>query len=202
MGYRYNSPPTWPAPPSSEWVPPQGWKPDATWPPAPDGWNFWLEDPDFVGPPAAATPAPRQNRIRERLHTLMLEQLEPDEELRWYSVVYEYKAPPFIVGLFAWSILLPMIGPLIAMLLRRPWYVGVTNRRVIFFHDHSKTKDVPTIGVPLGTVSTLRKGRKTGKLLVAGPPDPLPEKFTLFRGPNIDELEALLGTRPVSSVSR
>jgi hypothetical protein len=45
MGYRYNSPPNWPEPPSPEWMPPQGWRPDSSWSPAPEGWNFWTWDP-------------------------------------------------------------------------------------------------------------------------------------------------------------
>ncbi len=40
--YLYNSPPNWPAPPEG-WIPPEGWQPDAAWPPAPEGWQFWLD---------------------------------------------------------------------------------------------------------------------------------------------------------------
>jgi hypothetical protein len=60
MGYRFNTPPNWPAPPSPDWLPPEGWQADAAWGPAPDGWNFWVEDPTFAGQPsetgAAAAP--------------------------------------------------------------------------------------------------------------------------------------------------
>lgn len=41
-GWRYNSPPNWPPPPSADWIPPVGWRSDPSWGPAPDGWNFWL----------------------------------------------------------------------------------------------------------------------------------------------------------------
>jgi hypothetical protein len=59
MGYRFNTPPNWPAPASPDWLPPAGWKADAAWGPAPDGWNFWVEDPTFAGQPSAAeAPAP------------------------------------------------------------------------------------------------------------------------------------------------
>lgn len=54
MGSRFNSPPNWPAPPSSDWRPPEGWNADAAWGPAPDGWNFWVEDPPFTDQPVAA----------------------------------------------------------------------------------------------------------------------------------------------------
>jgi hypothetical protein len=60
MGYRFNTPPNWPAPPSPDWRPPEGWQADASWGPAPDGWSFWVEDPTFAGQPsetgAAAAP--------------------------------------------------------------------------------------------------------------------------------------------------
>ena len=39
-GYRYQSPPNWPAPPE-DWAPPEGWRPPSGWPPAPEGWQFW-----------------------------------------------------------------------------------------------------------------------------------------------------------------
>jgi PASTA domain len=54
MGYRFNTPPNWPAPASPDWLPPKGWKADASWGPAPDGWNFWVEDPTFAGQPSVA----------------------------------------------------------------------------------------------------------------------------------------------------
>jgi len=185
-------------------VPPAGWTPDPTWPPAPDGWNFWIEDPALTNPPAAgvaATPAgtpvaPKQNLV-QGLHGLLAQQLEPGEELRWYGVVYQYKAPAFIVGLFSWSILLPAFGPLIALILRRVWYVGITSKRLLFMRFQSKKAAITS--VPLGAATVLRKGRKTGRLLVADPPAPLPTRFTLFRGKNVDELEVLLGTSRVAT---
>lgn len=205
MGYRFSAPPNWPAPPSADWLPPEGWKPDASWPATPEGWNFWVEDPGFAGPPSTArtaaeggvvTLAPKQNRMREQLHQLFAHELEPDEELRWYSVVFEYKAPALIVGLFSWSILLPIFGPLIALILRRPWDVGITSERVLFGHDQyglsQKKGSSPLTAVPLRDVTVVRKGRKGGKLLVANPAHGLPARFTLVRGRNIDELEAIL----------
>ncbi|MFI0406821.1 DUF4041 domain-containing protein [Actinomadura sp. 3N508] len=56
-GWRYNPPPTWPAPPPG-WTPPPGWQPDATWPPPPPGWRFWLPAAPPVPAPAPPIPAP------------------------------------------------------------------------------------------------------------------------------------------------
>ncbi|SFN28273.1 DUF4041 domain-containing protein [Actinomadura madurae] len=57
-GWRYNPPPTWPAPPPG-WKPPPGWQPDASWPPPPAGWQFWLPAAPAAPMPAApAHPAP------------------------------------------------------------------------------------------------------------------------------------------------
>jgi hypothetical protein len=167
-----------------------------------------VEDAAFAGPPggvrtaarpAAGTTPPKQNRLREQLRQVLARDLEPGEELRWYGVVYQYKAPAFLVGLFAWSILLPIVGPLIALMLRRLWDVGVTSERLVLRPDlyglHAE-KEPPLISVPLGDVSVLRKGRRTGRLIVTRPVEGLPSKFTLLRGKNVDELEALLGSSP------
>jgi hypothetical protein len=54
-GFRFNSPPGWPVPPTG-WVPPEGWVPDPSWPPAPPGWAFWVPD-DLPAPPEPARPA-------------------------------------------------------------------------------------------------------------------------------------------------
>ncbi len=43
-GWTYNSPPNWPAPPTSDWRPADGWKPDPSWPAPPTGWEFWIRD--------------------------------------------------------------------------------------------------------------------------------------------------------------
>lgn len=67
MAWRFNPPPTWPAPPEG-WVPPPGWAPDPSWPPAPEGWQFWVEVPGsaaYAGsqpgsPPPVPPAAPRR----------------------------------------------------------------------------------------------------------------------------------------------
>ena len=43
MGYRFNPPPNWPAPPPG-WVPPPGWAPLPDWPAPPAGWQLWIDD--------------------------------------------------------------------------------------------------------------------------------------------------------------
>lgn len=61
MGQIFNSPPGWPKPPEG-WTPPPGWAPDPSWPQAPDGWQFWVDDPFAAAvsgsttPPAASEP--------------------------------------------------------------------------------------------------------------------------------------------------
>jgi hypothetical protein len=44
MAQTFNSPPGWPKPPEG-WTPPPAWSPDPSWPQAPEGWQFWVEDP-------------------------------------------------------------------------------------------------------------------------------------------------------------
>jgi hypothetical protein len=43
MGYRFNPPPNWPAPPPG-WVPVPGWQPSPEWPAPPPGWQLWIDD--------------------------------------------------------------------------------------------------------------------------------------------------------------
>jgi hypothetical protein len=43
MGYRFNPPPNWPAPPPG-WVPLPGWRPSPEWPAPPLGWQLWIDD--------------------------------------------------------------------------------------------------------------------------------------------------------------
>lgn len=50
MEYRFNRPPSWPAPPPG-WRPPPGWQPDPSWPRPPRGWRLWV--PVGLGPSGA-----------------------------------------------------------------------------------------------------------------------------------------------------
>jgi len=43
MGYKFNPPPNWPAPPPG-WAPSPGWRPPPEWPAPPPGWQVWLDD--------------------------------------------------------------------------------------------------------------------------------------------------------------
>jgi hypothetical protein len=54
MGYRFNPPPNWPAPPTG-WVPAPGWRPSPEWPAPPPGWQLWIDD-------AAPAPGPTFKR--------------------------------------------------------------------------------------------------------------------------------------------
>ena len=56
MTYRFNPPPTWPAPPEG-WSPPPGWEPDPAWP-TPPGWQIWI--PEGAAPQPSA-PVPQQS---------------------------------------------------------------------------------------------------------------------------------------------
>ncbi|WP_156250400.1 hypothetical protein [Pseudactinotalea terrae] len=58
MAQTFNSPPGWPKPPEG-WTPPPGWAPDPSWPAAPDGWQFWVDDP-FAAAVAAENTSPSQ----------------------------------------------------------------------------------------------------------------------------------------------
>jgi hypothetical protein len=50
-GWQYNSPPSWPPPPSPDWIPPVGWQSDPAWGPAPPNWTFWVPSPPAYVPP-------------------------------------------------------------------------------------------------------------------------------------------------------
>jgi hypothetical protein len=51
MGYRFNPPPNWPAPPPG-WVPAPGWRPSPEWAALPPGWQLWIDDTPSVPSPA------------------------------------------------------------------------------------------------------------------------------------------------------
>ena len=45
---QFNPPPGWPTPPPG-WSPPAGWQGPSSWPPAPAGWQYWIEPSYGVG---------------------------------------------------------------------------------------------------------------------------------------------------------
>lgn len=55
MANRYNPPPGWLVP-GAGWRPPWDWVPDAAWPPAPIGWQFWIEDDAEAASDQASVP--------------------------------------------------------------------------------------------------------------------------------------------------
>src|SRR5690349_2242884 len=64
MGYRFNPPPNWPAPPPG-WFPPPGWRPAVEWPAPPPGWQLWVDD-GAVPAPAPVVP-PRSSLGQDAL---------------------------------------------------------------------------------------------------------------------------------------
>ena len=54
MTKRFNPPPGWPKPPTG-WTPPPGWKPPTDLPPAPSGWQFWIDEAEASSVGAAAS---------------------------------------------------------------------------------------------------------------------------------------------------
>lgn len=61
MGYRFNPPPNWPAPPPG-WIPSAGWRPSPKWPAPPPGWQLWIDD-------AAPAPGPASDHPQHPVDT-------------------------------------------------------------------------------------------------------------------------------------
>jgi len=135
-----------------------------------------------------------RNQPRELIQKALVQNLEPDEKLVWFSVVKQFRAPAVLRFLLSWSIVLPIGGPVLAMFLEANWYVGVTPRRAIFGPIKRPFQPDPSgaVAVPRGDVTVHRIGRSGGELIVAGPKTGLPRKFRLTKGKNIDDLLALL----------
>jgi hypothetical protein len=121
--------------------------------------------------------------------------LKPDEELRWFSIVIQFKVPAPVRFLLSWHILLPMGGHYVnELLLRKRWYVGITSKRVLFGHIKYPFKPDPNgvIAVQLGDVTVKRRGQSGGELIIANSKEGLPGKFRLPKGIDIDKLQASL----------
>jgi hypothetical protein len=132
-------------------------------------------------------------KIADQIRKALKPNLEPDEELRWFSAVTQYRAPAVLRFLLSWSILLPMFGPLVALFLEAQWYVGITAGRVLFGRIKRPFQPDPNgvIAVPLADVTIGRKGQRAD-LLVANPASGLPGKFRLAKAIDIEKLQALL----------
>jgi hypothetical protein len=55
MGYRFNPPPNWPAPPPG-WIPAPGWRPSPEWPAPPPGWQLWIDETAPASDPPTGYP--------------------------------------------------------------------------------------------------------------------------------------------------
>jgi hypothetical protein len=130
----------------------------------------------------------------ELLRQALKPNLEPDEELRWFGVVTQYRAPAVLRFLISWGILLPIFGQVVALFLEAQWYVGITPKRVLFGRIKRPFKPDPSgvIAVPLADVTVGPKGRSRTELLVANPTSGVPKKLRLAKGIDIDKVEALL----------
>jgi hypothetical protein len=67
MGYRFNPPPNWPAPPPG-WVPLPGWRPPAEWPAPPPGWQLWIDDMTPASNPVGGSGATSPPQASPRGH--------------------------------------------------------------------------------------------------------------------------------------
>jgi hypothetical protein len=128
------------------------------------------------------------NTRREAIREALKPNLEPDEELRWFSVVQEFKVPA------PWRWLLNFW---LQSLLVKYWYVGITPKRVLFGRMKlAKPEPSGVIAVPLVDVTVGPRWPSGGELFVANPKDGLPRKLRLVNGRDINELQALLSVQP------
>ena len=134
------------------------------------------------------------NRILESIREALKQNLEPDEELRWFGTVTQLRAPAPVRFLLSWGVLLPIFGGLVMLLLEKNWYVGITGKRVLFGRVKYPNKPDPNgvIAVQLGDVTVSRRGQSGGDLIVANSKEGLPGKFRLPKGTDIDKLQAFL----------
>ena len=134
------------------------------------------------------------NRILESIREALKQNLEPDEELRWFGTVTQLRAPAPIRFLLSWGILLPIFGGLVMLLLEKKWYVGITSKRVLFGHVKYQNTPDPNgvIAVQLGDVTVRRIKQSDGDLIVADPKEGLPGKFRLPKGSSIEKVQAFL----------
>ena len=136
----------------------------------------------------------RMQAFRDSMSEALKPNLEPDEELLWFNLVKQLKAPSPVRFLLSWSIILPIGGPMLAMALEKNWYVGITPRRVLFGRMSMGLKPDPSgvVAIPLADVTAGRRARGGGDLFVAAPTHGLPPVFRLAQGIDIAELQALL----------
>jgi len=132
----------------------------------------------------------------EQMRQALQANLEAGEELRWFSVATQYKAPAVLRFLLSWSILLPIFGPLVALFLEAQWYVGITSKRVIFGRIRRPFQPDPksAVGVPLADVTVTRRSGGGGEFVVANATAGVPSKLRLGKKIDIDQVQAALGS--------
>jgi len=124
------------------------------------------------------------SRPRELIREALEANLEPDEELRWFSIVKQFRLPAPL----RWH-------PWLQLFAVKHWYVGITPERVLFGRVKFAGEPDPSgvITVPVADVTVGRRGQSGGELLVANPKGGLPRELRLADGLDIDELEEALG---------
>jgi hypothetical protein len=134
------------------------------------------------------------NRILESIRDALKQNLESDEELRWFGSVTQLRAPAPVRFLLSWGVLLPIFGGLVMLALEKRWYVGITGKRVLFGRMKYQNKPDPNgvIAVQLGDITVSRRGQSGGDLIVANSKDGLPSKFRLPKGTDIDKVQVFL----------
>ena len=133
----------------------------------------------------------KQNRPRELMREALRQNLEPDEELRWFTYVRHFRAPALVRALLSWN-------PWAVLFLVTYWCVGITPERALFGRMKGRKGPDPSrvIAVPLVDVTVVRRKRGGDDVFVANHKGGLPGKFRLFTRRDSDELQALLQTRP------
>lgn len=124
----------------------------------------------------------RGKAIREAL----VQNLEPDEQLRYAINVFHYTPLPVRVVTF--------FSPISGAFKGRGWYFGVTPKRVIFGRIKYPFSPDPSriFVVQLGDVTVKPRRRDRYDLLVTNAKPGLPRTFRLLNGTDIDKLQAVL----------
>lgn len=136
----------------------------------------------------------KADRLIELMRQALTQNLEPDEELRWFSTANQYRAPALVRTLLSWGIVFPIFGPALAVLLVKPWYVGITSKRVLFGRMKRRINPDPNgvVAVPLVDVTVGRRGQSGAELFIANPTGGLPKKSRLPKGIDVDRVQAWL----------
>jgi len=93
------------------------------------------------------------SRPRELIREALEANLEPDEELRWFSIVKQFRLPAPL----RWH-------PWLQLFAVKHWYVGITPERVLFGRVKFAGEPDPSgvITVPVADVTVGRRGQSGG----------------------------------------